>query len=64
MVALARLGDGDSRATIENMFRNTANPYLLIHGAASLELFGSPQSLPVPPDRAAEGTDSTGPWTK
>ncbi len=47
MVALARLGDGDSRASIENLFRNTANPYLLIHGAAALELFGSPQSLPI-----------------
>ena len=47
MVALARLGDGDSRRTVENLFRNTTNPYLLIHGAAALELFGSPHSLPI-----------------
>ena len=47
MVALARLGDRESRRTIENLFRNTTNPYLLIHGAAALELIGSPRSLPV-----------------
>ena len=47
MVALGRLGDRDSLRTIENLFRNTGNPYLLIHGAAAMELLGSPQSLPV-----------------
>ena len=47
MVALARLGDHDSRDTVEMLFRNTGNPYLLIHGAAALELFGSPRSLSV-----------------
>ncbi|MCY4378066.1 MAG: MFS transporter [Spirochaetaceae bacterium] len=47
MVALARLGDRDSRETVENLFRDTTNPYLLVHGAAALELFGIPQSLPI-----------------
>ena len=46
-VALGRLGDHDSLRTIENLFRNTRNPYLLIHGAAALELLGRAQSLPV-----------------
>ena len=47
MVALARLGDRDSLDTVETLFRDTGNPYLLIHGAAALELFDSPRSLPV-----------------
>ena len=47
MVALARLDDRDSLDTVETMFRDTGNPYLLIHGAAALELFGNPRSLPV-----------------
>ncbi|MDE0446664.1 MAG: MFS transporter [Spirochaetaceae bacterium] len=47
MVALGRLGDRDSLRTIGNLFRNTGNPYLLIHGAAALELLGDPQSLPI-----------------
>ena len=45
MVSLARLGDEASRATIEELFRSTDNPRLLIHGAAALELFGDPASL-------------------
>ena len=45
MVSLARLGDQASRATIEELFRSTNNPRLLIHGAAALELFGDPASL-------------------
>ena len=45
MVALAQLGDQTSRATIEELFRSTENPRLLIHGAAALELFGDPGSL-------------------
>ncbi len=45
MVALAQLGDQNSRATIEELFRSTENPRLLIHGAAALELFGDPASL-------------------
>ena len=45
MVALAQLGDQTSRATIEELFRSTENPRLLIHGAAALELFGDPASL-------------------
>ncbi|MDE0447534.1 MAG: MFS transporter [Spirochaetaceae bacterium] len=45
MVSLARLGDQASRATIEELFRSTRNPRLLIHGAAALELFGDPASL-------------------
>ena len=45
MVSLARLGDQSSRATIEELFRSTDNPRLLIHGAAALELFGDPASL-------------------
>ena len=45
MVSLARLGDQPSRATIEELFRSTDNPRLLIHGAAALELFGDPASL-------------------
>ena len=45
MVALAQLGDQTSRASIEELFRSTENPRLLIHGAAALELFGDPASL-------------------
>ena len=45
MVALARLGDESSLATIERMYRETGNPRLLIHGAAALELFGRARSL-------------------
>ena len=45
MVSLARLGDQASRAPIEELFRSTDNPRLLIHGAAALELFGDPASL-------------------
>ena len=45
MVSLARLGDQTSRAPIEELFRSTENPRLLIHGAAALELFGDPASL-------------------
>ena len=45
MVSLARLGDQASRAPIEELFRSTGNPRLLIHGAAALELFGDPASL-------------------
>ena len=45
MVALARLGDEDSLATVERSYLATANPRLLIHGAAALELFGQPGSL-------------------
>ena len=45
MVALARLGDEESLAAIERMYRETANPRLLIHGAAALELFGRPGSV-------------------
>ena len=47
MVALGRLGDLDSVRTVENLFRNTGNPYLLIHGAAALELLADPRSLPT-----------------
>ena len=45
MVALARLGDEASLATVERMYQATGNPRLLIHGAAALELFGRPASL-------------------
>ena len=45
MVALARLGDEASLATVERMYQETGNPRLLIHGAAALELFGRPASL-------------------
>ena len=47
MVALGRLGDRDSLRTIGHLFRNTGNPYLLIHGAAALELLADPLSLPI-----------------
>ena len=45
MMALARLGDNESRAAIEGIFTSTTNPRLLIHGAAALELYGAPGCL-------------------
>lgn len=45
MVALARLRDEGSLATVARKYRETANPRLLIHGAAALELYGRPDSL-------------------
>ena len=47
MIALARLGDNDSRTAIEEIFVSTTNPRLLIHGAAALELYGDPDCLGV-----------------
>ena len=45
MMALARLGDNESRAAIEGIFTSTTNPRLLIHGAAALEVYGDPGCL-------------------
>ncbi len=47
MVALARLGDGESRTDIEAVLAGTRNPRLRIMGTAALELLGSPDSVPV-----------------
>ena len=47
MVALGRLADHESLQPVGDLFRNTGNPYLLIHGASTLELLGDPRSLPT-----------------
>ena len=47
MVALARLGDQQSIPTVEEIFRTTDNPRLLIHGATALEILHSRGSVRV-----------------
>ncbi|HOV37478.1 MAG TPA: hypothetical protein PLG79_02060 [Spirochaetales bacterium] len=47
MVALARLGDRQSKGKIELFLKVTHNPLLIIYGAEALKLFGDFSSLPV-----------------
>jgi MFS family permease len=47
MVALARLGDMQSKGKIELFLKVTHNPLLIIYGAEALKLFGDFSSLPV-----------------
>ncbi|AEJ18902.1 MFS transporter [Gracilinema caldarium] len=47
MLALARLGDHEYRTQIEECIKTTKNPRIRIMGAASLETFGSYESIQV-----------------
>lgn len=47
MLALARLGDTDSRPHIEECIKLTKNPRIRIMGAVALETFGSTESIQV-----------------
>lgn len=47
MVSLARLNDRKSIPVIEDIVRKTANPMLIIHSAAALEIFRNPESIKV-----------------
>ena len=47
MVALARLGDRESLLSIMQILEQTANPRLIIHAAAALEIYGELQAVPA-----------------
>jgi predicted MFS family arabinose efflux permease/HEAT repeat protein len=47
MVALARLENRESISRIRNILTHTANPRLIIHAAAALEIFKDALSIPV-----------------
>jgi len=47
MLALARLGDEASRLKIHDLVAATRNPRLKIMGTAALEVYASPEALPV-----------------
>ncbi|MDR2493704.1 MAG: MFS transporter, partial [Spirochaetaceae bacterium] len=47
VIALAKLGDGDSRPEIEGIISGTENPRLKIMGVEALGIYKSPHSLPV-----------------
>ncbi|WP_304222265.1 MFS transporter [Gracilinema caldarium] len=47
MLALARLGDTESRVKIEEYIKTTKNPRIRIMGASALETFGSSESIQV-----------------
>ena len=47
MVALARLGNRESIARIRNILMRTANPRLIIHAAAALEIFEDALTIPA-----------------
>jgi len=46
MVALARLGDTQSFSRIEELFRNSENPRIIIHGANAFEQLNDPSRIP------------------